>query len=400
LSSRPELSKEVLRGVSQAQHNINQTKLKINGKSLRVLIADDGNAVNNAKEVAKQFIRRKNILGVVGHYASEMTLATLEAQLYQRASLPIVSYGSTSTDLSGYGFAEDHIFYRTVPTTVLPAIALANYLKTQSAHTKVAVFYNPNSPFSRSLYDFFKVSIEGLQGEILSPPSAEENFNLCQEPFETTRYLRTIQVQKATAIAIFPDGRVCDSSYPNAMNIVRSRSKTLPIVGSWLFVSDTLKESQNIQPQQLENFIVAAPWNRFAPPYAQSSFLQESQGADALWNHKTDFSDDRVSGITAMTYDASQVFIQALKNLPSEKQASPSRKDIQKILAVSTFQATGATGTISFQGGDRKENLSELLRVVPSQNCNSYGYSFFPLKVTLPARPLDCTSILANLGKK
>jgi eukaryotic-like serine/threonine-protein kinase len=400
LSPRPELSKEVLRGVAQAQHNLNLTNRKINGKGLRVLIADDANIAKNAKDVAKQLIRRNTVIGIVGHYASEMTLAPLKAHLYQRASLPLVSYGSTSTDLSGYGFAEDRVFYRTVPTAVLPAIALASYLKSQATHEKVAVFYNPNSPFSRSLYDFFKVSLEGLQGQVLNPPSPEEHFNLCQEPFDTTRYLRNIQAQQATAIAIFPDGRVCDSSYPNAMNIVRSRNKSLPIVGSWLFVSDTLKESQNIQPQQLENFIVAAPWNRFAPLYAQSPFLKETQGADTLWNRTADFSDDRVSGITAMAYDASQVFIQALKNLPNAKQANPSRKDIQHILTAPSFKATGATGLISFQGGDRKENLNVLLRVIPSRNCNSYGYSFFPLKVPLTANSLDCKSILSDSGKK
>jgi eukaryotic-like serine/threonine-protein kinase len=385
LSTRGDLSLEALRGVAQVQDEIN--RIKINGRGLRVLVADDTNEERKAKDVAAQLVKRTDVLGVVGHYTSEMTLAALPT--YQAHSLVLMSYGSTSADLSGYGFLANHVFFRTVPTTQVSAIALASYLRDQSAHRNVAVFYNPRSPYSRSLRDWFQVSINALQGVIVDSIGAKEPFNLCQDPFDAGRYLNYIQEKKATAIAIFPDGKVCESSYPNAINMIPSRKSSLPIVGSWLFMSD-LKSSKSALPDKLEKFVVAAPWNRFSPQAKNSSFLRQ---ADMLWIKPNAFADDKVSGLTAVSYDAALVLVSALKKLSPQRQ--PQRIDIQKILAAKQFRVEGATGTIQFMGGDRQEPVNTLLKVVPSRFCNSYGYSIVPLNYDLQGRTfLDCSPLI------
>jgi eukaryotic-like serine/threonine-protein kinase len=382
LSTRRGLSLEALRGVSQVQDEVNGKSL-IHGKGLRVLVADDANDEGKAKNVADELVKRKDVLSVIGHYASEMTLAALPK--YQENSLVLVSYGSTSTDLSGYGFRKDHVFFRTVPTTQVSAISLASYLRGRSAYKKVAVFYNPNSPYSRSLRDWFQLSIKALGGDILDRTDENEIFNLCQDPFDAKRYQDYIQRRKVTAIAIFPDGRVCDSSYQNAFDVIPTRKPSLPIMGSWIFMSDI--QSRGIVPDKLENFVGVAPWNRFSPQAKHSSFLRQ---ADALWMKQNEFADDKVGVLTASTYDAAIILTSAFRKLG----ANPNRTDIQKILALDNFQVAGATGNIQFMGGDLREPINHLFKIVPSKFCNSQGHSIVPVESLFGrSNVLDCSKL-------
>jgi eukaryotic-like serine/threonine-protein kinase len=385
LNTRRGLSVEALRGVAQVQDEINGKNL-IHDKGLRVLVADDANDKDKAEIVADELVKRKDVLGVIGHYASEMTLAALPK--YQEDSLVLVSYGSTSTDLSGYGFRKDHVFFRTVPTTQVSAISLASYLRGQSAYRKVAVFYNPNSPYSRSLRDWFQLSIKALGGVMLDRTDDNEIFNLCQDPFDAEGYQADIQRKNVTAIAIFPDGRVCDSSYQNAFDIIPNRKPSLPIMGSWIFMSDI--QSRGIVPDKLEKFVGVAPWNRFSPQAKHSSFLRQ---ADALWMKQNEFADDKVGVLTASTYDAAIVLTSAFRKLD----ANPNRTDIQKILALDNFQVAGATGNIQFMGGDLREPINHLFKIVPSKFCNSQDHSIVPIESPFGgSNVLDCSKLKSS----
>ena len=44
---RPNVAQEMLRGVAQAQHDVNASTEGINGKRLQVMIVNDGNEPNN-----------------------------------------------------------------------------------------------------------------------------------------------------------------------------------------------------------------------------------------------------------------------------------------------------------------------------------------------------------------
>ena len=76
---------------------------------------------------------------------------------------------------------------------------------------------------------------------------------------------------------------------------------------------------------------------------------------------------------TATAHDATRALIAAL-----EKRPSPNREKLQKVMADKNFQAQGATGTISFLGGDRKEAFSTLVKVEPS-SCSPESYTFVPV---------------------
>jgi eukaryotic-like serine/threonine-protein kinase len=375
LETRPKQGMEILLGVAQAQDEINRKK--IYGKGLRIVIADDANKPEQAKNVAESLVKKSELLGVIGHYTSEISLSVLD--IYQRHNLVLISYGSTSIELSLKGLIPDHVFFRTVPTTEVPALALTSYLINQAHKQKVAVFYNPNSSYSFSLYQRFKLSFEAAGGEIV------EWFDVCKNDFNANEDLKQAEQKGATAIALFPDGQTCvNLSIPNVSNIIRANNKRYPIVASWVLIHPDILES--VGKDAGKNFIGYTPWHRLSSTNNNSNFLK---AAEKLWG-KGELSNDSVNGVTATSYDATVVLITALEN-PSQPS---NRVEVQKILAEPSFKATGATGTISFNGGDRKEAINVLLKVVPSINCNTYGYSFVPIDYRLPQDGrLDCNAV-------
>jgi len=112
----------------------------------------------------------------------------------------------------------------------------------------------------------------------------------------------------------------------------------------------------------LNRFVISVPWH-----YLDSRLNPEfPQAARNLWR-------GNVSVRTATAYDAAKALIAAL-----EKQPSPNRVTVQQVLGDDNFQAEGATGVVSFQGGDRHEPISTLLKVVRDK-CSPESYTYVPL---------------------
>lgn len=124
----------------------------------------------------------------------------------------------------------------------------------------------------------------------------------------------------------------------------------------------------------LNRFVLNVPWH---PLSSTNEFPTEAR---TYWKEDVDWK-------TATSYDATWALIEALK-----KQSKPSRIGVQKVLADPKFKATGATGTISFNGSDRQEPIDVLLKVVRS-NCNDSSYAFVPINhPAAKAGRLDCPS--------
>ena len=106
-------------------------------------------------------------------------------------------------------------------------------------------------------------------------------------------------------------------------------------------------------------WVVAVPWHILSDP--QSEFVQASRqlwGGDVSWR-------------TAMTYDATQTLIQALRTRPS-------RQGVQQVLAISSFVTDGASGTVKFlPSGDR--NKAPQLVTIQAGERSGYGYEFVPI---------------------
>ena len=72
---------------------------------------------------------------------------------------------------------------------------------------------------------------------------------------------------------------------------------------------------------------------------------------------------------TALTYDATQALIAAIRN-------NPTRNGVQRSLRASNFSVTGSTGIVSFRPTGDREAAVQLVMVKPTKN----GYQFKPLE--------------------
>jgi ABC-type branched-subunit amino acid transport system substrate-binding protein len=343
LTNNKDTALEILRGVAQAQDEINQGN-KINGRGIKVLIADDENKPSQAKQIAEKLVSKRDVLAVVGHFSSDTSIAAVE--VYQQHKLVMISPTSTSEDLSHFGKAPNHVFFRTVFGDHVTALALAKYLKNDARQQKAAVFYNPHSNYSDSLQKQFLKSFLASGGQVI-----EKTFDLSDPFFNASASINQAHQQGATALVDVPESKTDSNAFQNALKVLRANESRYWIVGG-----DSLYNYEILEKDAVHRLIVATPWHSLSSP--NPKFPKE---AESLWKGP-------VSWRTALAYDATRALITAL-----EKKQQPNREDVRKALANPTFQANGATGEIRFSPlGDRLESNLQLVKVVRSPS----GYDF------------------------
>lgn len=332
-------SLEMLRGVAQAQDEINKLG-GVNGVPLRVLIADDHNDPDTAKQVAEALVDNAEVLGIVGHYASDVTQAT--GEIYKAGKVAAISPVSTSVKLS-----ELNSILRTVPSDAVAAKALADYMEKQLQRKKAVVFYNSKSGYSQSLNSEFSKSLSKAGGEVI------EEFDLSDPDFNAEQSLEQAIERGSEVIVLLPNTAELNDTF----QIIKANNQRLPLLGGDdVYTLDTLRSGSSAA----EGMVVAVPWHVLA---SQTDFPETS---GALWGGAT------VNWRTAMTYDATIALIEGIK-------ANPTREGLAEALRQPDFTAFGATGEVQFDAaGDRKEGTVQLVKIEPGNRAKA-GYDFVPI---------------------
>jgi branched-chain amino acid transport system substrate-binding protein len=339
LSTEPNVALEVLRGVAQAQNEIN-IKGGINGTPLKVAIANDDDNPQIAKTIATDLGQNQEILGVVGHISSDVTLGAAEA--YKSAELVAISPFSTSVEIAKQ---KNPYIFRTVPSDFIAARTLAKYMFEKLQKKKVAIFFNSNSNYSQSLKSEFASSVSLEGGQVV------DEFDLSRPDFSATTSIQQAARQGVEVIMLATNVSTLDK----ALQVVQVNQKALPILaGDDVYSLKTLE----IGRQQAEGMVVAIPWHidvKLGSDFPQTS--RQLWGADVNWR-------------TALAYDAAVVLISALKQ-------NPTRSGVRQNIAAPGFSTTGASGTIKFlPSGDRNASV-QLVRVAPGTRSRT-GYDFIP----------------------
>ncbi|MEG4630503.1 ABC transporter substrate-binding protein [Microcoleus sp. AR_TQ3_B6] len=330
---------EILRGVAQAQNEINQSG-GLSGTPLKVVIANDDNNPEIAAQIASALANNSEVLGVVGHFGSDTTLAA--SKIYQEKQLVAISPTSTSMQLSGVG---KNIF-RTVPSDRFAANAISRYMLAKLQKQKAAVFFNSASSYSKSLKDEFTIALYGDGGQIVG------EFDFAKGNFNAAESVKSAIAQGAEVIMLASNSATIDQ----ALQVVQVNAKRLPILaGDGAYTAKTLQ----IGGAGATDMVLAVPWHILADP--QSNFPQTSK---QLW-------DAEVSWRTALAYDAALALIAGLER-------NPTRTGIQQALSASDFSATGASGPIRFLPSGDRNRAVQLVTVKPG-NRTSYGYEFVPI---------------------
>lgn len=330
---------EILRGVAQAQTETNQNA-GANGIKVKIAIAADDNNPEMTRQIGLVLGENPEILGIVGPFSSDAALVAGET--YEKKQLVAISPTSTSVKLSNFS----PYFFRTAPNDTVAARALVDYAVKTLKAKRVAIFFNSKSGYSQSLEEEFLAAISQRGGAFFT------TFDLSDPNFDAPKSLAVAEKNGVDVLMLAPDTPTLEQ----ALEVVAANGKKLPILGGDAVLQAKTRE---LGQENAVGMVVASPW--FSLGDTKSSFLERAR---SLWG-------EEVGWRSALAYDATQALITAIEN-------NPTRSGVQQALTQFSFQARGASGTISFlPSGDRLANV-ELVQLVPNPN-DKYGYSFVPL---------------------
>jgi branched-chain amino acid transport system substrate-binding protein len=340
IGSNLNVAKEILRGVAQAQDEVNQSG-GINGSPLKIMIASDDNDGEIVKQVATEFVKDSSILAVVGHNASNASL--IAAPIYQSSGLVMVSPTSFANNLSGIG---SYIF-RTVPNIRVMAILLAQQIIERDRKAKLAICFDSQAPDNVSFKDEILAAFLARGGK----------FSTISCDFSSPTFNPSTAISEATA-----DGADSMLLAPHidrldrALEVAKVNQGRLALFGSpTLYTFKTLQNGQ----RDVNGIVIPAAWHPNAfPGISYANNASKRWGGDVNWR-------------SATAYDATQAIVAGLRQ-------STTRDGLQKALSNPSFSATGAGEKIQFQSsGDRNSN-GILIKIVPGKRSGT-GYDFLPI---------------------
>ena len=316
IGSNPNVAQEILRGVAQAQSEVNKIG-GINGAKLQVQIINDDNDPGVVKEVAKTLTKDASILAVIGHNASNASLEA--APIYQQEKLVMVTPTSFANNLSGFG---SYIF-RTVPAIQSMAAPLAEYMVKKAGKTNVAICYDSQAPDNVSFKDEFVASFSALGGKLVPGVC-----DFSTPTFNSSASIADAVGKGAQTLMIAPHIDRID----RAIDLARANQGKLALYGSTtLYTFQTVKDGQ----KDVDGLVLSVPWHPDTNP--NNPF---SKNATQRWG-------GTVNWRTATSFDAAQAIIAGLLK-------SNTREGLQQALRNPNFSAIGASEDVKFlPTGDR-----------------------------------------------
>ncbi|MGB3208715.1 MAG: ABC transporter substrate-binding protein [Crinalium sp.] len=349
ISTNLNFAQEMLRGVAMAQNKINQQG-GINGNLLQVVIIDDSNKPEIAKQVAEKLVKDSTILAVVGHNASFATLAA--APIYQQGRLVMISPTSFTNGLSGLG---DYIF-RTIPRIRNLTEPLAEYVVTTLRKTRTAICYDFKSPDQTVFNEEY---VEALKSKGVQTQAIQCDFS--SPNFDANQVISEAVSSGADSLLLAPS-IAPTNTIKKAIDVARANKVAgLTLLASTtMYTIDTLKSGGS----DINGLVLAAPWS---PKISSPPAKNFADYARQLWKAEVNWR-------TATDYDATLAIITGLKK-------NPTREGLKNELRSRSFVAPGgANGDIKFAPtGDPLSNNIILLEVRPS-NSNPTGYDFIPIQ--------------------
>ncbi|MDJ0843275.1 ABC transporter substrate-binding protein [Crocosphaera sp.] len=338
IKTNPNGAKEILRGVAQAQQEINQLG-GIKGTPLKIIIANDNNSPEMAKQMAQELANNSEILGIIGHWSSDVTLAS--ADIYQSEKLVAISPISTSVELSSFG----NYIFRTIPSDRFSGSALSRYMVNQLGMNKAAIMFNSQSNYSQSLKDEFTKSLFSDGGEVVG------EFDLSRPDFNPRNDWQQAKNQGTEVLML----ALTTDTLDQALEVIKINKNELFLLGGDDGYNAQLLEQGGAD---VVGMVLAIPWHIAA--HKNDPFVQVAQ---QLWGGEINWR-------TALAYDATLAFINGL-----ERTSNPTRQSLQETLSQADFSFQGASGSVNFlPSGDRNQAVQ--LVIIKENNLSEFGYKF------------------------
>ncbi|MBO1063642.1 MULTISPECIES: caspase family protein [Nostocales] len=336
------IAEEMLRGVAQAQNEVNN-KGGINNKALlEVVIANDDNDAKIAPQIASDFVKDKSILAVVGHNSSRASKPA--SAVYQQSGLVMISPTSYAEDLTS---STTYIF-RTAPGIETIAKSISDYAINKMKKTNFLICTDQN-PDNIS----FKKNFDNLIGlRRVNPTKCE----ISVPTFDPNAVISEAKNSGADALVL--------AVYINKSRDTERRGRALVKANNFqlsLFSTSAVVTKESLEEgKDINGLITSLPWHSTAFP--DNPFVKN---ANQLWKAPVNWR-------TATSYDATKAIILGL-------QKSSTRYELQQTLSDPKFSVDGATGQIQFSSGNRKVGYDPTFPIKVQQNSTTKKYEFVPI---------------------
>jgi ABC-type branched-subunit amino acid transport system substrate-binding protein len=340
------VAKEILRGVADAQHEFN-SQGGYKGRLLEIIIANDENAKTLVKTVAKHLANQKDILGVLGHQASESAGAALES--YEKSKLALVSGTSSSSKLNHEDFPN---FFRTISSTKSAAEIYTQYITEYLSLKKIAIFYAEGSLYSGTLRDDIEKAFQGEKkriclGDVKNPDSKD-----CQ--LDIPRQLALLRKDNYKAAFLISSVKTNSVALAIARyNLQLPKESRLHLIGAM-----ALSETATVEKggEAVEGMTIVSPCT------PSSAYMTDSA---KRWQQK------KIQWRTATTYDAAQALIAAIKKSGD----NPTREKVLKNLPFVSLSPQETSGVavnwpLSSEALESKSNLNRKYCLAPESESN------------------------------
>lgn len=304
---------EMLRGFAHAQEQINsEQKIKI-----KLEIFNDEDKPDKGEGIAKELSNRRDVLAVVGHNSSAVSLAA--AKIYDSQQLSFIAPISTTPSLTS---SDRPYIFRTTVRSDFVSQRLASYMLERIRKQRAAIFYVSDVRYSEDLKAQFSNQVATRGGEVVG------SFDLTSST-TGSNLLQQAVTKGAEVIVLFPTRKYREKAF----GILRHKYRNyrhLQVFGdiATLYHFDTLE-----QVGEASDGMVLGVSGR-----AGSSNTSFSQASWKIWQGRTNWA-------TATSYDAVKAIGDALAATEQ-----PTRETVKDHLSSLEFQ--GAAGTFRFFGGE------------------------------------------------
>jgi branched-chain amino acid transport system substrate-binding protein len=368
LGSNPDVAREILQGVAQAQTEFNQRpqypglEPQVHPPRLRVQIANDDNSPRWAEAIAQRWVGNRQIQAVIGHNASDASVAA--APIYQGGKLVMITPTSFADRLSSQG---DYIFRMVLSIQFLTEELAVQYIHTHP-QARIALCSDSQAVDNESFRNRFSNNIDKLSLTYRQAAIVRVDCNFADPNFNPDQMVDKLLKARANTVLLAPHvDRIA-----KALALARANRGRLQLLASTtLYTRVTLKAGKDVQGLSL-----VSPWYPNMLPKHQFN-----PNARILWGEDAD-----ITWRTAMAYDATQIIGLIIRPTGS----ATTRQTLQAALSQVNFPG-GATGTIQFtSSGERKifAGFGALLQIQTNPR-SRYGFDFMPLPRTVGPDKLD-----------
>jgi ABC-type branched-subunit amino acid transport system substrate-binding protein/tRNA A-37 threonylcarbamoyl transferase component Bud32 len=335
-------AEEMIRGLAQAQWEVNAAG-GINGLPIKIILVDDSQDQNTVKKIAQEVANNQDILAIIGHLSSDNSIAASE--VYQKEKILMISPTATSTNLTGKG----EYIKRSVVNDAIAGGTLARYVSQKLQKKSIAIFYNSQNDYSKSLRQSL------INEYMIEKGKIAYEADLSEQNFKAGVMVGQAKTSGADVIMLAADSSTLDK----ALQVMQANNKRLLLIGgNSLYVNDPIL---SIGCNDSQGMILAVPWN--VKNHLNSPYVKTASNlfkAEVSWRSK-------------MSYDALSAIISALKKTPN-----PTRQSLQQTISKSDFSApSGDQEVVKFdRQGDRIKPVELVTVTSKGDMC-----TFEPIKI-------------------